>query len=456
MVFKGFGLSRLLYHPLILVLAVAVLPATGYRLQAAGLNNKLEVPVEDDSSLLFDLAVFPYQIGDQIPTPERTLPEIVYSQLAISGHFNLVSAEEVAAALDEQIPLDTTCFEIDCLAEYGEKLQADYVAAIGAQQVREKYSIEIRIIDVLKQRMEALEIGEYNPEANQLETTISRIIAKVVEKLIQPMGMLSIETIPEQSRIDIDGQAVGIAPLELELPGGTSYQISAVRLGYNETQKMVYVEPKDTIQILLKLSLAPKKMKKSASVRLFACGGLPFNQSSSTIDSRITLDGGNSYGLALTVGEIWRLGFGAYTYTNYIHDISTEIWQQYGATEEPRTEARVYYSSFIHARGNDHVQVFIGAGLVALRQGIEVTLLQQSEKERKRTSQIEVGWLLEAGLEVQLYHNIFSQFEMIYAQNFSTTDTWKKPDEIVDPFWDEAFNAFRYFTVLRINVGYRF
>lgn len=343
------------------------------------------------------------------------------------------------------------------IVAYGDRAAADLVMVVRFEGLRSRVFFEIRVFDVHQKEQVFIEDTPEFTDPEHWQTVFDAILDDFLNSVSSPPGFLLVNTVPEGSRIDIDGNATGIAPLTLQLPGNREYTIKASRIGYYSHKRTIRVTPSDTLELTLKLQRVSRKKASSASIRLMLSAGWPYNQTSSTLDSRISIGNGRTLGASLSIGEKWRLSFGYYNYENRNESISREDWIAYGAKETPLTRASVYYSGLHYSVGRRDVHGILGVGLAGMHQTIKVDLEIPSNppREDQRETVIEVGWILQAGIEFNLGDHFITQLEMLHAQNFATRSTWKDPKEIVDPFWESAFHAFRDFTVVRFTLGYR-
>ncbi|HEB83843.1 MAG TPA: PEGA domain-containing protein, partial [Bacteroidetes bacterium] len=315
--------------------------------------------------------------------------------------------------------------------------------------------IELRIAAVPGERLAWRETREVKDTREALEEALHELARRAGGMLVHPPGVIHVETDPPESAVELDGEPVGIAPLDLQRPANTEYTIRAVRLGFQPVERTVKLTPDDTLKVLLKLRRALKSGADSPSARIWFSAGMPITQASSTFDTRVSWGGGRSFGASLSFGQSWRICFGTYNFSGLLKNVDESVRLAYGAREDPRADAYVIYSSFLALFGNRRgPRPFLGLGLAAIDR--EVTLNGPDGVDVTRSSSFEIGWMAHLGLDFKLPKNFNGQLEVIRAVNLSDEKTYKHPDERIDPVWDHAFQAFNGFTTLRLNLGYRF
>ncbi|MBZ0265026.1 PEGA domain-containing protein [bacterium] len=351
------------------------------------------------------------------------------------------------------------CIAVSCMNSIGRELEVGLVISCAMQQIRNKVAVEIRAVDVGKQQLIAHYREEFTTGGMKYETMLQEASLRLLDYLLLPPAMIYVDTDPPNSRIEINNEPAGIAPLSLALPTGHEYTFKAVRQGYENKIEKIYFEPGDSVYVKLKMSEVQELPKNPVSIRLMASGGLPFNHSSSNIDTRLALGDGHSYGFAAAFGETWRFKIGTFSYTNISDGLDAKVWRDYGAVGVPEISAQSFHSSLIYSRYNPGLSGFIGAGMGTIRQSIRVEL-EGGEKQEKKSDYL-VGLMMHAGVELGFTRSFAMQFEILHTRLFSdnysaTFSEDATPEEIAEvEFWNETFRSFTYLTVFRLNILYR-
>lgn len=416
-------------------------------------------PVEGETA-----AVLGFQAEGLSASAAEALSNVVRKIVLENGRLILIDRDRTEAVLAEQgFIMAGGCYDVSCLVEAGRVLGANRVITGSINLLGRKYLIELRSANVGTGRIEALETAEYRGEVEGLTDPVNDIAKRLVARLINDPGVIFVETEPNSSAVEVDGEPIGFAPIRIERPGGVDYKINASRFGYENRSTMVHLAEHDSVHVILRLDkeVEQRRYRGTPSGRIFVSGGFPLNQASSNLDTRISWGAGQSFGGLLQFGTDWRLSFGGYSYRGEIDDVENSILSEYGVIGNPESEALVYYSTLTAMLGDEYFAPFVGGGLCAM--GRTVTkqyngeshehLLHEDNSESLSTD-FEVGWTLSMGVEIGITRFLTMQVEMLHARALTSEQSWWNDTENEpDPSWTESFKAFESFTVFRMNVG---
>ena len=254
--------------------------------------------------------------------------------------------------------------------------------------------------------------------------------------------------------MEIDGEAVGFAPVRISRPGGKEYIVSAERFGFNMARKTVFLKETETLEVHLRLSRVRKMPVNRPTARVWGTAGLALNQTSSSMDPLVALGRGGSFGMAVSFGEIWRLRFGALRYSGVIREMDENKLAIIGAAEDPETSSNAFYSTLIYTMINKRFGPYIGLGLSAFSR--EIRVVDHNGERNTHNADYEIGWLFQTGLELALVNGLSFQLELVHLQTLETNESWRRSGEENLEFWSAAFHAFNSMTIFRFAAGFRF
>jgi hypothetical protein len=185
------------------------------------------------------VAVFGLELHGEVPPPvQQVLAGRLAKGLADSG-MAVVALDRVRATLGDP---SGRCASEECRRSAAGKLACRYVVGGAVAGEDRSYDIELwladgysgRAIASVKQRCD---ICGLNAVAEKIELAASALAAKLEAAATAP-GRLVVHTDPPGATIVVDGDAVGPAPREIELPAGT-HEIAADAPGHIRTTRTV-------------------------------------------------------------------------------------------------------------------------------------------------------------------------------------------------------------------------
>jgi len=401
-------------------------------------------------------AVLSFRVDGLSESAGEALANVVRSVIIDNGRVTLIDRDRTDAVLTEHgLIMAGGCYDVSCLIEAGKVLGAERVITGSVNRLGRKYMVELRSAHVGSGRIEALETMDYTGDVEGLTDPARDLAKQLLARLINAKGLIVVETEPEACAIEINDEPVGFAPLRIEKPGGIRYTVSAIRLGYEEKSRSFVLQEDDTTLVRLELDrYKEKKRYREPTVRVLISGGLPLDQASSNLDSKISWGGGESYGAMMQIGTDWRLSFGGYVYSSVVDEIDNEEFQFpfSDAIDDPHGDALVYFSSLTLMLGGGGFYPFIGGGLSAMERTISYEFI--GEEKQKKTTDFEIGWIFHAGFEIAITRAITTQIELIHARTLSEEDTWDAAENLIEQdAWIKSFEAYKSFTVARLSIG---
>ncbi len=412
------------------------------------------------------IAVLTFRAEGLSASAAEALSNVVRRNLVNNNHFTLVDRDRADQILGEHAFLQAgACLDVACMVEAGKLLGAQQVVSGSINRLGRKYMIELRSVDVATGEIVALETGEHLGDVEELDEPVERISEHLVARMTNSKGVLIIETKPVASSVEIDGNPIGFAPLTIKRPAGVTYEISAVRMGYHSSKRSIYLTEDDTVTVKLKLSKLPKNRHRPQAMRLWVTGGFPFEQLSSNFDSKLSLEEGNTIGAAVSFGYDWRLRFGLLEFESLLGAYHPDIKTLYDIESVPESKSTTIYATLIYSGSEERFGSFIGGGLAGIRREVGIQFVDHEAGANSNgltemitnTTDFELGWCLQLGLEIGILRNLACQIEFFHVQMLSDSPDYvdQNPDDPLHGAWVEAFRSFDRHTSLRFSVGYR-
>lgn len=399
------------------------------------------------------VAVLPFKIDGDTETLSQHLVSIAVEEVKLFEKIELFTPDSVSGNLAMMGETDKPCYEPACLSEYGKELGVDILLIGFIKKISPKYLVEIKLIDVAGKKLHDLESGDVNGVNGSLDEKTAELVRSVLKRLVNRPGLLVIDTYPEKSRVAINGHSIGFAPIEIEKPGGSEYKLSGIRFGYVTREREVFLAEGDTVEVNLKLKKKPKDRKPKSLTRFWGTAGWPLVQASSSFDFNVKLKG-SAYGIGASFGERWRIRFGVYRYESIVKDLDESYRESYDVVNDPDASANVYYSAIIYVPFNRGTGPKLGFGIGALNR--EISIQSDSFEDDSRSTDLEVGWLLQLGFEFELYRQFAAQLELLNVNVIGDRRDWENEGEDLPEIWNKSFKSFSSFTTFSFGIGYKF
>ncbi|MDP8289094.1 MAG: PEGA domain-containing protein [Candidatus Electryonea clarkiae] len=413
-----------------------------------------EIHADNEVIPAYKVAVLTFLVHGREELSAESLTQIVRAEFQKNERILLIDQKGIKTSpVETGSDKSVRVFDLESLVKAGKTLEVEKIVGGTINQIGTKYMIELRAVNVRSESIEAIETADYSGNIKHIDKPLKMAAERLAAQIVNRSGVIIVDTNPDESSVKINGITVGLAPVRIKKPGGVKYRIKAERMGYEAVERKVYLAEGDSLGLKLSLPKLSKRLGKPPLARIWLSGGIPMNQNSSSIDTRITWGKGTSYGVAADFGDIWRLRFGTYSYSGKIRDVNETYLEDFNADGDPRGHASVYYSTLIYTMSPVRTGAVLGGGIAALTREVSINLNDANETSRQ--TDLELGLLLELGVEFRLFRDILSQIEFIHVRIISQKPGGEQ-DETIHPAWNESFRAFESFTVLKFSVGYRF
>jgi PEGA domain len=385
--------------------------------------------------------------------------QFLVDELADNESIQLVDPELSRAwMLESGLSEDEGCLSLDCMNSLGTHLGVDYVlsVALSGEKRSSVVQFEVRLLSVAEQRVVDREVRAGKNPHKLPSKEAAETIELMLERQLNPKGWITVNTIPPASAILLNGRPVGFAPLTLERASGLADTLMAVRQGFTNSSQIVKLDPVETRTITLELDRETVHIQRQyPPVHLFAIAGLPLDQASSNLDSRLSWGDGESYGFRADAGSIWRIGLGFMLYDGIIDDIDQGVMTAAGVIGNPEVIATAVHSNLFYYPGSEVFSPYLGLGVAAVQRHITQRYADFSEE---RKTDFEASWMFMFGLEAKLYGPFRAQVELMHARALIESDAWSfstdTPEERA--LWEGSFEDFSSFSVIRFAVGFTF
>jgi len=223
--------------------------------------------------------------GDVSEGVKKKIGERLSSGLAATG-MTVPTAEQLSAALGSRG--GRPCDDLPCLQKVWIKLGSRYAVAGRVSGEDRSYQIELWITDTrtgkkLAKVKESCDICGLAAVARKADLVASSLAAEVAEKVRLP-ARIHITAEPHDAQILVDGKTVGLAPLELRIPGG-KHRIELRAEGY---LPLVHrLRAVRGVQALLQLRMIREPVKRSTAAR--TAGWVSASVGASALIAAITL-----------------------------------------------------------------------------------------------------------------------------------------------------------------------
>lgn len=393
-------------------------------------------------------------------------------QATIVDDGRLIWADPPAMAdLPGDVMGELPCIDRQCLVAVGSVVDVDLVLGvqIGGSKRSTETRFRLRLVDVNQDRV-VEDVHGRGSEPNVLPMAEIRAeLSRMLDQFLNPRATLTVDTDPAESTVLLNREPVGFAPVTVSLTAEIPDTVEAVRQGYRGEARVVRLSAGEQRRILLELRPeAEVEVRAFPAVHAFAIGGIPLEQASSNLDSRVSWGAGESFGARVGVGDVWRIGLGFLTYGSEPGDIDEnqigavrDVWRRQTQLpwEDPTVEFR-HTASLLHSNlyyypyGQD-ISPYVGIGLGALQRAVRQRLLG-IEEERK--TDFEAAWMFVFGLEARVAGPVRFQVELTHVRALIESDAWRQDndDDLDTMAWEIAFDTFSTFTVLRAGVGISF
>ena len=440
-------MNRISLYKLSIVAALTLLPVvSGY-----------SQPAEGTAIAVAPARVPQYMVEDNPEQLTRLMDEI-REQIREDGRLQLVDADQVSQTAQQLgYTSPSGAFALDQLLTIGNKVDAGLVLGIeinGENRTLSYY--EIRVASMEKEQVEVRHVGQGRKRGEVPVSGIKSSIQRMLDELLNERGTLNINTDPPNSAVFINGRSVGFAPLTVLRPSDFSDTLLAKRYGYNDREKVVRLKPDQKLNVLLRLHPEKKTERRTTPpLHLFALAGTAIDQGSSTLDSRISWGQGNVYGIKADAGSIWRIGLGFFVYNDMLNNVEQELINNAGAISDPEAYASIIHSNLFYYAASNPISPYLGLGLTAMQRTIDVKYDGSSET---RDAEFEAGWMFVVGIESRIYRMVRAQVELLHVRTLFQNDAWRSSEdsEMEAALWENAFQSFETFTVLRGGIGITF
>jgi hypothetical protein len=349
-----------------------------------------------------------------------------------------------------------SCRSVPCLADLGRRRGAAFVVSGRLEQLSSRWLAVLHAVDVHEGSVRALVRGVRDGGREERDALLSSLADSLLQKSFAAPGVLVIEATPDSSAIFVDGEAVGFSPVTLQRPAGMEYRIRAFRHGYGDREVAITPSAGDTARVALELERRDWKQEgpPQPTVRLVFYGGLPLDQNESSLDATVGFAPGQSFGASIYFGSNWRIGVGGLLYDGEVDDVPADLLNDINAAGNPSAASSMLYSAFSFAVGTELVSTHGGIGLGVLQRSVAMS--GPGLDGRWRSTDFEVGWLAQTGVEVHLLKAASLSLQLLHARTLSDTQSWWSEENQEPPeAWQRAFDGFRAFTVVRLGIGLR-
>lgn len=404
---------------------------------------------------LSTVGVLKFQVDGLSESAAEALAHTVRRVLLENPQLTLIERDRMEAIFQEQgYQLSGACYDVSCLVEAGRILGAQRIVTGSVNRLGRKYIVELRAANVVNGRIEALETIDHRGPVEDLTEPTRTLARRLVARLANRPGVITVLSRPQASTVTINGEAVGFAPVTVTRPGGVEYTVEVNRPGYERERRAFTLAEGDTMRLSLTLGKREESgpILDDPSFRVFAGAGFPLDQGGASLDRNLSLGNGESFGGMLQFGTDWRMNFGAFSYYGKVRDVDDNLWRDYGASGAPIGDAFVTFASLALFLGaGDGFAPFIGAGVSSMQR--EVTLPVDGQRDHSQLSEYEIGGLFQLGVEIEITSWISTQVGLLHATSFASDRTWWSEVEEPHEVWTRSFTNFESFTVFMLQVG---
>lgn len=408
------------------------------------------------------IAVAPVSYARYLPAPDRSqlakMQEKLAARIRGDGRLAVIPQDTVAEVAGAgSTDCAGGCFSLDCLLRLGTLTGADIVLALElvSAKLSDPVAYELRLVSVAERRV--IQRGGGTVRTEQVPVrAVSRAAGLMLDRLLNPHATLTIDTIPLESTVLVNGEPVGFAPLTLELASGIRDTVVAIRQGYNPRRETVSLEPGERKNLVLRMERKEFRHERAfPPVHAYAVAGKPLDQVSSNLDSRLSWGAGESYGARLDAGSVWRIGVGFFVYDSELDDVDADVLADAQAVANADAFATVIHSNLFYYPGGELVSPYVGLGVTALQRNVRQNFASEAEE---RSTDFEAGWMFLFGIETRVYGPLRLHVELAHTRALVSGDGWRRDEDAPEraSLWERSFEEFGSFTVLRAGLGFTF
>jgi hypothetical protein len=201
------------------------------------------------------VAVLPPDFSAQVSEGARATLLARFVEGLKAARFDVLAGDDLTARLGSAAPA-TSCRTPDCYPPLAQRLRVAYLVRATVTQVERSYDIALVLVrgrsgEVAAELSERCDICGIEEVGEKMALAASALRAKLEALMVGP-ARLTVRTNPPGAYVYLDGNEIGRAPLEREVPGG-SHTIRVSQRGYLVGERTVMLVPEiaETVELAL-------------------------------------------------------------------------------------------------------------------------------------------------------------------------------------------------------------
>jgi TolB-like protein len=204
------------------------------------------------------IAVLNVQTSGDVPADiAPVLSGLISTKLDKSGVFRVVTEDDVKSMVSfDQMKTALSCDDqASCLSEIGQALGVPFMLTGTLAKLGDNLVLNLALVDIgaaKVQKRESATYADMNALTKGLDTQVERAVQAL---LYREKGRLLVTTTEEGATIEVDGVAIGTAPLSEQSIASGPHRITVSKQGFIQYVQDVVVQPK--LQTVLSAKLVP-------------------------------------------------------------------------------------------------------------------------------------------------------------------------------------------------------